>query len=36
MDLNYIKTKEKMFFFFKESEGKKLVTNKKCHGEIQK
>jgi hypothetical protein len=30
-----IKTKGKMFFY-KENEGKKNVTNKKCHGEIQK
>ncbi len=31
-----IASNKREFFFEKESEGKKLVTNKKCHGEIQK
>jgi hypothetical protein len=31
-----IKTEGEFYFIFCENEGKKLVTNKKCHGEIQK
>jgi len=38
MDLIFfIASKQKgKCFFYKENEGKKNVTNKKCHGEIQK